>query len=166
MGTCNKTGGHPLLAGTSNRSHSGLKLHISRGFCGARVVCFVIFQLYIYDYWMMYSETSLKTTWEIGTAWLLRTATSVHNPIYYVEMDLTNIRPPQNSGQFFTVPWVSYCQGSLYLHVLYTYVVIHSILNLCICCIDAQVCQPPVYVLLYSSATERSCHPEISSCLH
>ncbi len=31
-----------------------------------------------------------KTTWEIGTTWELRTATSVPRSIYYIEMDLRN----------------------------------------------------------------------------
>ncbi len=47
-----------------------------------------------------------KTTWEIGTTWELRKATSVPRSIHYIEMDL-KIRPLQNSGQFLTVPWVS-----------------------------------------------------------
>ncbi len=48
-----------------------------------------------------------NTTSEIGTTWELRTATSVHRPIQYIEMDLRNKATSEFRGQFFTVPWVS-----------------------------------------------------------
>ncbi len=37
-----------------------------------------------------YSETCLKTTWEIGTTWELRTVTSVPRHIQYIEIELGN----------------------------------------------------------------------------
>ncbi len=48
---------------------------------------------------------SLWPTWEIGTTWELRTATAVPKPI--TQSWTWEIRPPQNWGQFFTVPCVS-----------------------------------------------------------
>ena len=44
-------------------------------------------------------KPAFKTTWEIGTTWELRTATSVPRPIQYTEMDLEN----KNTSEFRTV---------------------------------------------------------------
>ncbi len=41
-------------------------------------------------YYAFTMKPAFKTTWEIGTTWELRTATSVPRPIQYVEMDLRN----------------------------------------------------------------------------
>ncbi len=40
-----------------------------------------------------------KTTWEIGTTWELKTATSVPRSIHYIEMDLRN----KTTSEFRTV---------------------------------------------------------------
>ncbi len=40
-----------------------------------------------------------KTTWEIGTTWQLRTATSVPRYIHYIEIDLRN----KTTSEFRTV---------------------------------------------------------------
>ncbi len=61
-------------------------------------------------------EPVFKTTWEIGTTWELRIATSVLG--LFITLRWTwEIRPPQNSGQFLTVPWVSLI---LRFHRIYT----------------------------------------------
>ncbi len=44
-------------------------------------------------------KPAIKTTWEIGTPWELRTATSVPSCIHYVEMDLRN----KTTSEFRTV---------------------------------------------------------------
>ncbi len=51
-------------------------------------------------------KPTLKTTWEIGTTWELRTATSVLRPIQYIELDLRN-KTTSEFRTVFTVPWVS-----------------------------------------------------------
>ncbi len=55
----------------------------------------------------IYSETCLKTTWEMETTCELRTATSVARSIHYTKWTW-EIRPPQIQDSFFlTIPWVS-----------------------------------------------------------
>ncbi len=44
-------------------------------------------------------KSVFKTTWEIGTTWELKTATSVPRPIHYIEMDLRN----KTTSEFRTV---------------------------------------------------------------
>ncbi len=55
----------------------------------------ILFQLYSFDT----VKPVFKTTWEIGTTWELRTATSVPRSIHYIEMDLRN----KTTSEFRTV---------------------------------------------------------------
>ena len=58
-----------------------------------------------------------KTAWEIGTTWELRTATSVHRPIQYIEIDLTNKTTSEFRTVFHSPLGVSNSQVSLYMVV-------------------------------------------------
>ncbi len=55
-----------------------------------------------------------KTTWEIGTHWELRTATSVHSRIHYVKMDLRNKTTSEFRTVFLSLLGVPNSQVSLY----------------------------------------------------
>ncbi len=61
-----------------------------------------------------------KTTWEIGTAWKLRTATSVPRPIQYIEMDLRNKTTPEFRTPFDSPLGVPNSQVPLYRQLQWT----------------------------------------------
>ncbi len=56
-----------------------------------------------------------KTTWEIGTPWELRTATSVPRCIQYVEMDLRNKTTSEIRTVFLSPLGVPNSQVALYI---------------------------------------------------
>ncbi len=57
-----------------------------------------------------------KTTWEIGTTWELRTATSVPMPIQYIEMDLGNKTTSEIRTAFHRPLGVPNSQVSMYIN--------------------------------------------------
>ncbi len=62
-------------------------------------------------------KTVFKTTWEIGTAWELRAATSVPRSIQYIEMDLRNKTTSEFRAVFDSPLGVPNSQVPLYIVV-------------------------------------------------
>ena len=60
-------------------------------------------------------KPAFKTTWEIGTTWEFRTATSVPMPIQYTEIDLRNKATSEFRTVFHSPLGVPNSQVSLYI---------------------------------------------------
>ncbi len=77
----------------------------------ALIVCCMAFQVYLCTV-----KPVFKTTWEIGTAWELRRATSVSGSIHYIEMDLRSKTTSEFRTVFDSPLGVPNSQVPLYIH--------------------------------------------------